>query len=292
MPRAAPPRPLPARGAHAALALLLALAAPGLAPTAAAQVVRSGTASDAAGLTATVNQFRADLGGALNPNNPGSVGSGRREINWDGVPDALSAPNAFPGDFFNAPIAGRARGAVFTTPGTGFQVSANAGVGPVEFGNLNAAYPDQFVAFSPQRLFTALASNTMDVSFFVPGTTTPAAVRGFGAVFTDVDLANTTSLSYFGLNDELLGTFFAPTANNGLSFLGVSYSSDIITRVRIISGNTAPGVAEALPAVDIVVLDDFIYAEPVAVVPEPGTWLMMATGLTGLAGLAIRRRRS
>src|SRR5262245_31540974 len=49
----------------------------------------------------TLNQFREALG-ALNPNNPGSVGSGRREINWDAVPDSASAPNAFPADFFNA----------------------------------------------------------------------------------------------------------------------------------------------------------------------------------------------
>ena len=280
-PSARPPgRRLPRRFALTA-ALCLA------ATPAAAQVVRSAAGADPAGIQTSVDAFRADLG-ALNPNTAGSAGSGRREINWDGTPAAFSAPNALPANFFNV---NSPRGVVFSTPGTGFQVSANAADGPVEFGNLNAAYPAQFQPFSSQKLFTAIASNTMDVDFFVPGSTTPAAVRGFGAVFTDVDAANTTSLSFFGLNDELLGTFFAPTFDNGLSFLGVSYSSDVITRVRITSGTTALGPLEGA-ATDVVVMDDFLYAEPVAVVPEPATWLLTATGLAAMLGLARRGRRA
>ena len=57
------------------------------------------TATGAAGdVQAQLGAFRASLGGALNPNVPGSFGAGRREINWDAVPDTFSAPNAFPGD--------------------------------------------------------------------------------------------------------------------------------------------------------------------------------------------------
>jgi hypothetical protein len=97
---------------------------------------------------ATVDNFRTALG-ALNPNVVGSLGTGRREINWDGVPDALSAPNNLPANFFNV---NSPRGVVFSTPGTGFQVSANAATAtPVEFGNINASYPGLFKTFSPQR---------------------------------------------------------------------------------------------------------------------------------------------
>ncbi|HEX6629820.1 MAG TPA: hypothetical protein VF048_01965, partial [Gemmatimonadaceae bacterium] len=237
MPRAAAALPVRLSPRLAAIALLA------LAPGAAtAQLVRSGAGATSGDLLPVVEQFRADLGGALNPNVPGSFADGRREINWDGVPAALSAPNQLPANFFNV---NSPRGVVFSTPGTGFQVSANAGEGPVEFGNLNPGYPDQFTTFSPQKLFTALASNTMDVSFFVPGTTTPASVRGFGAVFTDVDVADATSLAFFGAGDELLGTFFAPPLNNGLSFLGVSFTSVLITRVRITTGTAALGPDEA-----------------------------------------------
>jgi hypothetical protein len=42
-----------------------------------------------AAITDTVDAFRAALGGGLNPNNPVSFTSGRREINWDGVPDGM-----------------------------------------------------------------------------------------------------------------------------------------------------------------------------------------------------------
>ena len=41
------------------------------------------------------------MGGALNPNNGQSFTTGRREVNWDGVPDNFSEPNNLPPNFFN-----------------------------------------------------------------------------------------------------------------------------------------------------------------------------------------------
>src|SRR6266571_7703471 len=133
-----------------------------------------------AAIQPTVDAYRTALG-ALNPNTAGSFPSGRREINWDGVPDALAAPNNLPANFFNV---NSPRGVVFATPGTGFQVSANSvnpTSTPIEFGNLNATYPGSFTTFSAQRLFTALGSNITDVVFFVAGSSTPAFTTGFGA---------------------------------------------------------------------------------------------------------------
>ena len=71
-----------------------------------------------------LESFRSTLG-TLNPNQPGSFGNGRREINWDAVPSQFTNTDDFPRDFFNQPVTGRARGALFTTPGTGFRVSDN-----------------------------------------------------------------------------------------------------------------------------------------------------------------------
>src|SRR2546430_1870382 len=127
-----------------------------------AQLVRSGTGANVAALTPVRDQFRLDLGGGtvVGANGLFSDATGaRREINWDGVPDTLSAPNNLPANFFNV---NSARGVVFSTPGTGFQTSANAGVAPVRFDNLNATYSAQFQTFSPQRLFTSLGSNITD----------------------------------------------------------------------------------------------------------------------------------
>ncbi|SRR6266566_3260638 len=128
-------------------------------------------------ITPQLNAFRNNLG-SLNPNVAGSFGTGRREINWDDVPDALSAPNLLPSNFFNA---NSPRGVEFSTPGTGFQVSANAvnpTNTPVRFGNINPIYPDIFATFSEQRLFTGISSTIVDVSFFIPGSSTPALTQG------------------------------------------------------------------------------------------------------------------
>jgi hypothetical protein len=212
------------------------------------------------------------------------------------VPDNFSAPNAFPPDFFNV---NSPRGVVVSTPGTGFQTSAdnsNPTATPIEFANIDPNYSAIFATFSPQRLFTSIGSNAMDVSFFVPGSSTPALTRGFGSVFTDVDFADTTSLSFFDLSNNLLGTYSVPNvggnevpANETFSFLGVSYADPIVSRVRIVMGDRilAPGTTAA----DLVVADDFLYGEPVPV-PEPSTYLALAVGLAVLAGrrLAAARR--
>ena len=270
------------------------LALIGSAAANAAPILTSVGGSDPASIQATVDAFRTSLG-TLNANVVGSFGTGRREINWDGVPDAASAPNNFPANFFNVTSP---RGVVFATPGTGFQVSANAvnpTSTPIEFGNIDASYPALFRTFSAQRLFTSLGSNVLDVSFFVPGSATPASTRGFGAVFTDVDLANTTSLQFFGIDNSLLFTEFVlpgTIASESLSFLGVSFpEGNVVSRVRITSGNSALGLTEASGR-DLVVLDDFIFGEPNRVpaqIPEPASLLLMGSGLLGLG--ALRRKR-
>jgi hypothetical protein len=103
-------------------------------------------------------------------------------------------------------------------------------------------------------------------------------VSGFGAVFSDVDLAATTSIEYFDPNNNSLGTFFAAPSNNGLSFLGVQFSTEQ-TRVRITTGNSSLGPNDGA-GVDVVAMDDFIYSEPQSV-PEPPTWLLLGIGLAG-----------
>jgi hypothetical protein len=123
----------------------------------------------------------------------------------------------------------------------------------------------------------------------VPGSTSASSTNAFGAVFTDVDLASTTSIQFFSVTGSSLGTFFAPVANNGLSFLGVQFNAgERVGRVQITSGNTALGPNESA-SIDVVAMDDFIYAEPSSV-PEPGTWMLLAGGMMSLA--LFRRRRS
>ena len=266
---------------------MVLVAAALLATSAQAQTITSGTGL--IGVTAARDAFRADLGGGTVAGANGSFAGQRREINWDGVPDGRADPNLLPPDFFNTVSP---RGVVFSTPGTGFQVSANAGAGPpVLFG-----HPDLFATFSAQRLFTEVGSNVMDVNFFLPGTSTAALTRGFGVVFSDVDLANTTSIQLFTLANLSLGTFFAPNvpgANNTLSFLGISFADARIARARITTGNAAltPGAFET-STVDLVVMDDFLFGEPTlaAIVPEPASWALVISGF-GLAGVALRRRR-
>lgn len=216
--------------------------------TIAAPVVFEASGSEPADIQTAVDDFRAILGD--NNGVGGTFPDGRREINWDGVPDAFSAPNNLPANFFNA---NSPRGAVFFTPGTGFQVSAdsdNPTNTPVEFGNIKRFFPRIFRTFSPERLFTALDSNITEQLSFVPGTSTPATVDGFGAVFTDVDRDNITKIEYFDVNGSLLFSRFVlpgTTPRESLSFLGVGFDAgERVFLVRITSGNVLLSPTEGI----------------------------------------------
>ena len=219
-------------------------------------------------IASAVDQYRSLLG-ENNGGEPGTKGpTGYREINWDTIPEELSAPNLYPSDFFNAPEAPRARGIVLNTPGEGLMVSANAdntSVTLTSFGNINPQYAEIFKTFSEEKLFSPVGgSNLVVITFFVPGTNTPATVRGFGAVYTDVDTQH-TAFEYFDAAGNSLGEFQTPIADNGLSFLGVVFDEAIVARVEVKYGTGALGPNDGEEGVDVAVMDNFIFGEPQAI---------------------------
>jgi hypothetical protein len=227
---------------------------------------------DATSIQSAVDAFRAALG-ANHGNNPGPLSKGRREINWDGgnpnILDTTAPVNPFL-VFLNT------RGSQFKTPGLGLSQGPASG-GPqgglaVLFGN--ATYGSIFRAFSLSRLFTPVGSNITEASFDIPGTngTVPASVRGFGAVFTDVDQPDgtkagrnhaSTLIEYFDKDNRLIFTGSVPASpgDGGLSFFGIKFDDARIASVQIKTGDVAPGPNDD-PEHDVVMMDDFIYGEP------------------------------
>ncbi len=264
------------------------------------------TVADLTGPADALTRFRSDLGANNGAGPAPGTTTGRREINWDAAGlDAVADPNFMPGDQFNRVAAPFARGAVFTTPGSGFFVSRRCeqdgaappcggsnillGLGPGSGTDVN------LVAFSAQRIFSPVASNVMDVLFAVPGSPTKAAtVSAFGAIFLDVEAADLTSMELFDVAGGSLGKFAPEVAgDSGFSFLGVRFDAgERIARVRLTLGDmtvTGHGSFDAVRN-DLVALDDFLYAEPLAV-PAPGSLPLAAAGLGLLAAFAARRRR-
>jgi hypothetical protein len=228
--------------------------------TFAAPMVFEASGSSPDDIRAAFKDFGDFFGGKNNGVN-GTFLDGHREINWDGVPDAFAAPNNMPANFFNQ---NSPRGVVFFTPGSGFQVSANQGVAPIEFDNLRPDASGKFATFSRQRLFTALASPITEVLFFVPGTAQAATTKGFGAVFTHVEHDDSAKIEYFDVNGRLLYSGFAPPAEGSetLSFLAVAFDEgEQVFLVRITSGDVELGGSNR-GGRDLVVMDDFIYGEP------------------------------
>ena len=235
---------------------------------------------NAASIEGTINAFRAALGGNNNgitlPGGP-IIAGGRREINWDGGNAANTTTSLTPTPVLEQFLVGR--GTRFTTPGSGFVQAPPAGLAAADVFN-NPSYATIFKAFSLSRLFSAIGSNVTDTLFFVPGTTDVKAVtRGFGVVFSDVDLPDggddpspkqggkraSTLIEFFGADGELLFSSFAPASpgDGNLSFLGVVFDDARIASVRITIGAT-PGIDDS-PKRDVAMMDDFIYGEPKAI---------------------------
>jgi hypothetical protein len=258
---------------------------------------QSGNA-DPTSIQATVDAFRAALGNPNNGNAPGPLTSGRREINWDGGGgvDATTPPVTPFNVFLNT------RGAQFVTSGSGLSQAPpsggpDGGIAGALVGN-NPTYGTTFGTFSPLRLFVPVGSNVTDGAFFLPGTngTVPATVSGFGAVFTDVDLADTTQIQYFDAGgNQLFSTSVAPgqVADASLSFLGVFFNEgEQVGSVRITTGTNALGPNDdPVGGIDVVAMDDFLYGEPAALaVPEPSMLGLLALAGLGLLCASARRR--
>ena len=217
-----------------------------------------------------VAEFRVALG-IDNGNNPGPLGGGRREINWDGGGAATNTTDPVTPfeTFLNS------RGARFTTKGTGLSQATPAGLVTLF---KNTDYLTIFNTFSAPRLFTPVGSNITEATFFVPGSLgkTRATVRGFGAVFTDVDqpggkgpgksanLQASTLLDFFDANNNRVFSSVVPGSpgDGSLSFFGVLFDEATIARVVITTGTAAPGRDD--DERDIVMMDDFIFSEPEA----------------------------
>ena len=98
----------------------------------------------------------------------------------------------------------------------------------------------------------------------------PAAVTGFGAVFTDVDEPNGdmgaestapgSSTSTPTAAGSSPGFVPASPGDGSLSFFGIVFDDPLIARVRITTGESRPGPDDDKK--DIVMMDDFIYGEP------------------------------
>ncbi|HEX7918337.1 MAG TPA: hypothetical protein VF454_02990 [Gemmatimonadales bacterium] len=214
---------------------------------------------DSDAVAQAADSFRTALGGFLLAPAVGPSDSGRREINWDGIPAALANVDTFPAGFFNA---NSMRGAVFATTGTGFRIDSST------FGGLNGTYPAQFHAFSPKKLFMPVGSNTMEVLFHRSGLATAGLVNGFGVIFSDVDRQGSTRIDFFDQDEHLLGSVTAPAhaSAHEFSFVGAVFPASVVSRVFIVSGDSAlSGTSNDISVEgtkDLVTMDDFIYGEP------------------------------
>jgi hypothetical protein len=252
--------------AAASTAVLIAPLSPASAQDSAdAPVVFQAAGPSIASIQSSVDQFRAALGVANNGSAPGPLTEGHREINWDG--GGSTATSIVPTPFAGFQLT---RGALFVTPGEGFVQAPASGLAETF---ANPTYETIFQPFSPVRLFSAIGSTVTTSLFFVPGSADQrATVRGFGAVFTDVDRpdgragglrGSSTLVQCFGVDGKLLFSDFVPssTGQGSVSFLGVTFRDARIARVRIRSGNVIPG-ADDDRTHDVVMMDDFIYGEP------------------------------
>jgi hypothetical protein len=218
------------------------------------------TLSATGDIAARLTEFRALLGEPSNGVTAGEQPAGRREISWDGAgANPFNNRNDFPASFFNT---NAKSGAVFETFGTGFRNDSLA------FAEVNPTYKEQFGAFSPTKIFSPVGVNVMDVLFQVAGQPTPAQVTGFGAVFSDVDVAGRTTIEFFDASGASLATIAAPVRSDaaGFSFVGARFPEAIVARVRLTLGTGALGATindiSAGGSVDLVVADNFIYGEP------------------------------
>jgi hypothetical protein len=212
-------------------------------------------------LVTRVPALAAAIGAIDNKGAPGRHdATGRRGINWDGVPAQVTNVDTFPAKFFNA---NSPRGLEYVTaPGTALRVSDNG------FADINPSYATELTPFSTPKLFAPIGTNITEFRFRIPGTDTAAVVQSFAAVVVDVDKANTSRLQAFDSDGRLIANVLIPVrqAPDASSLVAVQFDRPAIARVVLTLGDTPLGAGvndvSSGGKKDVVVLDDLIYSEP------------------------------
>jgi hypothetical protein len=258
---------------------------------------------------AALQSFEAAIGGVNNKATPAPQQGGFRTITWDGVKtdgtDAAAGPNStvviapktvgIPLDRFQTN--GVYFGAVYAVSGDGF-----AGVNPSVSSTQNPPN-GLFPAFSAPNTFAMFNDNGIDFKFVAPSadnsTVVAASARGFGAIFVNVELPNTTTIQYFNGN-TLLDTEAAPVGGKGNAvFVGALFKDPVVTRVVLTLGTDVlfsfdGSTVKPGPATDdgvnhnLVVTDDWAFPEPV---PTPNG-LPIVTGAQGTLNAAVTNTAS
>jgi hypothetical protein len=212
-------------------------------------------------INSVLNLFRNTLGSL---NSTTGQTTGRREINWDGVPDAMNGIK-LSADFFNPTDAAAPES---LKRGVMYGGDADAMVSSTGFSEVNVDASASFASFSGNKNFAVVNATLWPVTFQVAGQDRAATINAFGAVFSDVDNPNSTFIEFFdGTNS--LGRFYVPPHDNttSFSFLGVYFPNSRITDINIgHEGRLSDGAKDISQGgtKDLVVLDDFIYSEPLA----------------------------
>ncbi len=260
------------------------------------QIITGGGTGQSTTAAAALTAFETAIGGIKNTAAAPQNG-GFRTINWDGVKvdgtDNVAGPNST-----TIITAGHTVGIPLNRfQGQGVFFGAIYAVSNDGFTDVNPNVAGLFPAFSAPNTFAMFNDNGIDFKFVSPSGPGSALVsaqsRGFGAIFLNVQQANTTSIQYFH-GSQLLQTVFAPAnATNGAAvFVGALFNNPIVTNVLLTLGQgvifkfdgttVTPGGMNTATN-NLVVTDDWAYAEPV---PSPNGFPIVS-GSAGTTNAAV-----
>ena len=218
--------------------------------------------------------FESAIGGVNNGAGPPEHAGGFRTITWDGVQVNGTDPAAVT-ITLNHTVALTAN----HFQGTGVFVPGQVAVSNDGFVDLNpnVAGPTRFPAFSPANVFAPFNANQTELDFVTPsssaGPAIPQAVRGFGAVFLNNQVADTSSITFYDGSVQLATEFVPATATPGTAeFLGALFTAPVVTKVVINTGSglifrfdgatAMSGGPDNPPATNLVAMDDVAFSEP------------------------------